>query len=58
MLILLAVLSKAEVAHNVLDYYCHQKEKLQRGVQGYSESQGKGFICWRFINEFRRPLEA
>ena len=43
-----------QVAQNVLEYYVHQKEKLQRGVQQYSEAQGKGFICWRFINEFRQ----
>ena len=54
--IIMEVLSKQEVAQNVLDYYVHQKDKLQRGVQGYSEVQGRGFICWRFINEFRRPL--
>ena len=29
-----------------------QKEKLQRGVEGYSEAQGKGFVCWRFIRAF------
>ena len=46
-------LSKHEVAQNVLDYYVHQKEKLQRGVANYDEAHGKGFICWRFINEFR-----
>ena len=48
------VLSKAEVAGNVLEYYTHHKDKLQRGVEGYKEAQGKGFICWRFINEFRQ----
>ena len=42
----------------MLDYYVHQKQKLQRGVQSYSEAQGKGFICWRFIQEFRQALEA
>ena len=26
---------------------------LQRGVANYDEAHGKGFICWRFINEFR-----
>ena len=27
---------------------------LRRGVAGYSEAQGKGFICWRFVNEHMR----
>ena len=48
--ILMEVLSKQEVAQNVMDYYVHQKEKLQQGLDKYSETQGKGFICWRFIN--------
>ena len=30
-----------------------RKEKLQQGVQRFDEAQGKGFICWRFIDEFR-----
>ena len=51
--ILMEVLSKQEVAQNVLDYYVSQKEKLQRGVERYGEAQGKGFICWRFIQEYR-----
>ena len=55
--IVMEVLSKQEVAQNVIDYYCNQKEKLERGVEAYSEAQGKGFICWRFIQEFRRPLQ-
>ena len=25
----------------------------QQGVQRFDEAQGKGFICWRFIDEFR-----
>jgi len=49
--ILMEVLSKHEVAQNVLDYYVHQKDKLQQGLASYSETQGKGFICWRFIND-------
>lgn len=53
--LLMDVLSKQEVAQNVLDYYAHRKEKLQLGVERYSEAQGKGFVCWRFINEFRKP---
>jgi hypothetical protein len=47
--ILMEVLSKQELAHNVLGYYCHSKEKLQRALDTYSETQGKGFICWRFL---------
>ena len=31
--ILMEVLSKQEVAQNVMDYYVHQKEKLQQGRQ-------------------------
>ena len=51
--ILMDLLSKSEVAQNVLDYYVHRREKLQAGVDSYSEAQGKGFICWRFIsNDF------
>ena len=45
---------KQEIAHNVLDYYVHHREQLRRGVAGYSEAQGKGFICWRFVNEHMR----
>eukprot|EP00928_Gymnodinium_smaydae_P100356 TRINITY_DN9823_c2_g4_i1.p1 TRINITY_DN9823_c2_g4~~TRINITY_DN9823_c2_g4_i1.p1 ORF type:complete len:2328 (+),score=476.05 TRINITY_DN9823_c2_g4_i1:208-6984(+) len=52
--ILMEVLSKQEIAQNVLDYYAHRKEKLRDGVESYSEAQGKGFICWRFINEHRQ----
>lgn len=47
--ILLEILSKQEVAQNVLDYYVRHKDKLQRSLQNYSETQGKGFICWRFL---------
>jgi len=47
--ILMEVLSKHEVAQNVLDYYCGKKEALQFGVENYKELQGKGFICWRFL---------
>jgi hypothetical protein len=47
--ILMEVLSKQEVAHNVMDYYCNHKDTLQRGLEGYDETQGKGFVCWRFI---------
>ena len=53
--ILMEVLSKNEVAQNVLEYYVHKKEVLQLGVNNYNEAQGKGYICWRFITEFRQP---
>jgi len=47
--ILMEVLSKQEVAQNVLEYYCDHRDALQKGIDGYGESQGKGFICWRFL---------
>jgi len=47
--ILMEVLSKQEVAQNVLDYYVNHKQTLQDSLAGYSEEQGKGFICWRFL---------
>lgn len=47
--ILMEFLSKHEVAQNVLEYYAKHKEKLQRFLEKYSETQGKGFICWRFL---------
>jgi hypothetical protein len=51
------VLSKQEVAQNVLDYYCQHKETLQRGLESYNEKQGKGFVCWRFlINETAKAM--
>ena len=49
------VLSKHEVAQNVIEYYIKNKGKLQKGLDGYSEAQGKGFICWRFIHGMRQP---
>eukprot|EP00931_Biecheleriopsis_adriatica_P048723 TRINITY_DN28156_c0_g1_i1.p1 TRINITY_DN28156_c0_g1~~TRINITY_DN28156_c0_g1_i1.p1 ORF type:complete len:2295 (-),score=500.02 TRINITY_DN28156_c0_g1_i1:122-7006(-) len=49
--ILMEVLSKQEVAQTVMEHYVHHKEQLQRGLQNYKESQGKGFICWRFIQD-------
>jgi len=51
--ILMEVLSKQEVAQNVMEYYVNQKGKLQAALEAYNENQGKGFICWRFINERR-----
>jgi len=55
--IMMDVLSKQEVAQNVLDYYCQHKETLQRGLESYDESQGKGFVCWRFlINETAKAM--
>jgi hypothetical protein len=47
--ILLELLSKHEIAQNVLNYYCSKKELLERGIENYTEKQGKGFICWRFL---------
>ena len=38
----------------MLEYYVHQRDLLRRGVARYSEAQGKGFICWRFIEEARQ----
>jgi hypothetical protein len=43
------VLSKQEVAQNVLDYYVHRKEDLSAGLESYDELQGGGFVCWRFL---------
>eukprot|EP00658_Telonema_sp_P-2_P017088 TRINITY_DN16619_c0_g1_i6.p1 TRINITY_DN16619_c0_g1~~TRINITY_DN16619_c0_g1_i6.p1 ORF type:complete len:697 (+),score=215.83 TRINITY_DN16619_c0_g1_i6:177-2267(+) len=56
--ILMEVLSKQEVAQNVIDYYVNNKEKLQRGLANYNEAQGKGFICWRFIHDRRQAAPA
>jgi hypothetical protein len=58
--ILMEVLSKQEVAQNVLDYYVHNKDKLQQGLEKYSEAQGKGFICWRFVvnDAIKAPLSS
>jgi len=47
--ILMEVLSKQEVAQNVIEYYCKHREILQRGLETYDEKQGKGFVCWRFL---------
>ena len=47
--ILMDALSKQELAQNVLDYYVNHKQKLQDSLASYSEEQGKGFICWRFL---------
>eukprot|EP00966_Prymnesium_polylepis_P039838 924627-Prymnesium_polylepis.2 len=37
---------------------CWPRDKLQKGVESYGETQGKGFVCWRFIAEYRRPLHS
>ena len=47
--VLMDVLSKHEVAQNVMDYYINHKKTLQHCLASYNEAQGKGFICWRFI---------
>jgi hypothetical protein len=49
--ILMEVLSKHEVAANVMDHYVHHKAKLEQGLRSYGEAQGKGFVCWRFIQD-------
>ena len=51
------VLSKQEVAQNVLEYYRQHKETIRSGLESYNERQGKGFVCWRFlINETAKAL--
>lgn len=55
--ILMEVLSKQEVAQNVMDYFCTNRELLQSALDGYDEQQGRGFICWRFlINETAKAM--
>jgi len=55
--IIMDVLSKHEVSQNVLDYYCENKESIQRGLNSYKEKQGQGFVCWRFlINEASKSM--
>merc|ERR1711865_685873 len=49
--ILMEVLSKQEVAQTVMDHYINHKPRLQQNLASYSEAQGKGFICRRFIND-------
>lgn len=56
--ILLEVLSKQEVAQNVLEYYCNHKDILQRGIETYDEAQGKGFVSWRFLMNETTKLAA
>jgi hypothetical protein len=43
------LLTKQEVAQNVIDYYRKSKAELQQSVDSYDGKQGKGFICWRFL---------
>ena len=57
--ILMEILSKQEVAQNVLEYYVNNKEQLQSSLATYNEAQGKGFICWRFLmNEAVKAARA
>jgi hypothetical protein len=57
--ILMEVLSKQEIAQNVMDYFCNHRGLLQKGLDSYNEDQGKGFICWRFlINETAKQAAA
>jgi hypothetical protein len=53
------VLSKQEVAQNVMDYFNTNRDLLQSGLESYNEQQGQGFICWRFlINETAKAAAA
>ena len=55
--IIMEILSKQEIAQNVMDYYLRHKETIQRGLESYDEKQGKGFVCWRFlINETAKAM--
>jgi hypothetical protein len=57
--ILLEVLSKQEIAQNVIDYYINYNEQLEKSLSTYNEQQGKGFICWRFLmNEAVKAARA
>jgi hypothetical protein len=57
--IIMEILSKQEVAQNVMDSFCNNRDLLQRGLDSYNETQGKGFICWRFlINETAKSAAA
>jgi len=47
--IVMEYLSRHEVAQNVLDHYCNNRETLEVGLKKYDEKQGKGFVCWRFL---------
>lgn len=51
---LMEVLSKSEVAGNMLEYYANHKERLQQCLELYDEKQGKGFICWRFVMQMSK----
>ena len=54
---IMEILSKQEIAQNVMDYYLRHKETIQRGLESYDEKQGKGFVCWRFlINETAKAM--
>ena len=46
---IMEVLSKQEVAHNVLEYYVRHKAKLESCLRAYNGAQGEGFVCWRFL---------
>ena len=56
--ILMEVLSKSEVAQNVIEYYVNRRDQLQRRLDHYNEAQGKGFVCWRFIHEMRSQTSS
>ena len=58
--LMMEILSRQEVAANVLDYYARHRDKLRTSLDNYSETQGKGFICWRFLmkQQYQKPAAA
>ena len=58
--LMMEILSRQEVAANVLDYYARHRDKLRTSLDNYSETQGKGFICWRFLmkQQHQKPAAA
>lgn len=47
------LLSKQEVAQNVIAYFRKSSDDLQQAVDSYDSKQGKGFVCWRFLMNAR-----
>lgn len=47
--ILMEMLSKHEIAQNVMDCLSGNIDMLQRRLDKYNEQEGQGFICWRFL---------
>lgn len=56
--ILMECLSKHEVAQTVISQYANHKDKLQQRLRSYVETQGKGFICWRFIHDCHDRMDT